>query len=64
MTNEATLRAVIDEIARLVTMMDADILVKSMGNSEQRAQAEALRRWKAKIEAELRRAAGREYTVS
>ena len=56
MTNEATLRAVIDEISRLVTMIDADILVKSLGSSEQRAQANALQRWKTRIEAELRKA--------
>ena len=42
-------------VSTIVSKMDADILVKSMGDAEQRAQANAVRRWKAVIEAELRK---------
>jgi len=56
MTTESTNRAVLDSISTIVSMMDADILVKSLGSSEQRAQANALQRWKTRIEAELRKA--------
>lgn len=65
MPDNPTHLAVLSEISTIVSKMDATILVKRMGGSEDQAVANALDRYRRQIEAALRKAERAErYTVS